>query len=77
MGLVTSAILKYLSAVVKAFTSSVALVVTSIISSMVFDIELSLPFYLAVVNLSIAIYLYKTAPKPPPVQYSSIQFDNL
>ena len=68
MGLVTSAILKYLSAVVKAFTSSVALVVTSIISSMVFDIELSLPFYLAVVNLSIVIYLYKTAPKPPPIQ---------
>lgn len=66
MGIVTSAILKYLSTVVKAMTSSSALVVTSIISSVVFDTQLSLSFYLAVVNLSIAIFLYKTAPVPPP-----------
>ena len=38
----------------------------SIISSVVFDTQLSLSFYLAVVNLSIAIFLYKTAPVPPP-----------
>lgn len=66
MGIVTSAILKYLSTVVKAMTSSSALVVTSIISSVIFDTQLSLSFYLAVVNLSIAIFLYKTAPVPPP-----------
>ncbi|KAM7456880.1 hypothetical protein BLSTO_02356 [Blastocystis sp. subtype 1] len=66
MGIVTSAILKYLSTVVKAMTSSSALVVTSLISSVVFDTQLSLSFYLAVVNLSIAIFLYKTAPVPPP-----------
>lgn len=68
MGIVTGAILKYLSAVVKAFTSSTALVVTSIISSLVLNVELTLPFYLAVINLSIAIYLYKTAPKPAPIE---------
>ena len=64
MGLITGAILKYLSSVVKAFTSSASLVITSIISAFVFNLDLSLPFDLAVVNLSIAIYLYKTAPIP-------------
>ena len=64
MGLITGAILKYLSSVVKAFTSSASLVITSIISAFVFNLDLSLPFDLAVVNLSIAIYLSKTAPIP-------------
>lgn len=64
MGVVTSAILKYLSSVVKAITSAGALVLTSIISAMVLNTELTLPFDLAVINLSIAVYLYKSAPKP-------------
>lgn len=66
MGLVTGAILKYISSVVKAFTTAASLVITSIISSYVFNMELSLPFDLAVVNLAVAIYLYKTAPVPKP-----------
>ena len=32
----------------------------------VLNTDLSLPFDLAVINLSIAIYLYKTAPIPKP-----------
>lgn len=64
MGVVTSAILKHLSSVVKAITSAGALVLTSIISAIVLNTELTLPFDLAVVNLSIAVYLYKSAPKP-------------
>lgn len=68
MGIVTGAILKYLSSVVKAFTSSASLVITSVISAFVFNSDLSLPFDLAVINLSIAIYLYKTAPIPKPEQ---------
>lgn len=67
MGVVTSAILKYLSSVVKAITSAGALVLTSIISAMVLDTELTLPFDLAVINLSIAVYLYKSAPKPEQI----------
>ena len=66
MGIITGAILKYLSSVVKAFTSSASLVITSIISAFVLNTDLSLPFDLAVINLSIAIYLYKTAPIPKP-----------
>ena len=69
MGIVTSAILKYLS--------SAALVVTSLISSIVFDTELSLSFYLAVVNLAIAIFLYKTAPVPPPKKWEEKQMIEL
>ena len=64
MGLVTGAILKYISSVVKAFTTAASLVITSIISSFVFNMELSLPFDLAVINLAVAVYLYKTAPVP-------------
>ena len=56
--------MKYLSSVVKAITSAGALVLTSIISAMVLNTELTLPFDLAVINLSIAVYLYKSAPKP-------------
>lgn len=67
MGVVTSAILKYLSSVVKAITSAGALVLTSIISAMVLNTELTLPFDLAVINLSIAVYLYKSAPKPEQI----------
>ncbi|KAK8817714.1 hypothetical protein WA538_004431, partial [Blastocystis sp. DL] len=66
MGLVTGAILKYISSVVKAFTTAASLVITSIISSFVFNMELSLPFDLAVINLAVAVYLYKTAPVPKP-----------
>lgn len=77
MGIVTSAILKYLSSVVKAMTTSAALVVTSLISSVVFDTELSLSFYLAVVNLAIAIFLYKTAPVPPPKKWEEKQMIEL
>ena len=33
-------------------------------SAMVLNTELTLPFDLAVINLSIAVYLYKSAPKP-------------
>ena len=67
MGIITGAILKHLSSVVKAFTSSASLVITSVISAFVFNLDLSLPFDLAVINLSIAIYLYKTAPIPKEV----------
>ena len=69
MGIVTSAILKHLSSVVKAITSAAALVVTSLISAAVLDVELTLPFDLAVINLAIAIYLYKTAPQPEEPAY--------
>ena len=65
MGLITVGILKYLSSVVKSFTSSASLVMTSILSSFLLDVELNAAFYLAVVNLSIAIYLYKTYAPPP------------
>lgn len=84
MGLVTVGILKVLSSVVKSFTSSASLVLTSILSSILFDVELKYPFewpgilndttvfYLAVFNLSIAVYLYKSFPVIQST--SSIQF---
>ena len=80
MGLFTVGILKYLSSVVKSCTSSASLVMTSILSSILFDVKLKYPFYssncgyffiptlafyLAVLNLSIAIYLYRSFPEPP------------
>ena len=84
MGLFTVGILKYLSSVVKSFTSSASLVMTSILSSILFDVKLKYPFfyysncgyffistlafYLAVLNLSIAIYLYRSFPEPPTIQ---------
>ena len=72
MGLVTVGILKVLSSVVKSFTSSASLVLTSILSSILFDVELNTVFYLAVFNLSIAVYLYKSFPVIQST--SSIQF---
>ena len=77
MGIVTGAILKYLSSVVKAFTSSASLVITSIISAFVLNTDLSLPFDLAVINLSIAIYLYKTAPIPKPEEEKAKRMNEL
>lgn len=43
MGLVTVGILKVLSSVVKSFTSSASLVLTSILSSVLFDVQLKYP----------------------------------
>lgn len=43
MGLITVGILKYLSSVVKSFTSSASLVMTSILSSFLLDVELKYP----------------------------------
>ena len=43
MGLVTVGILKVLSSVVKSFTSSASLVLTSILSSLLFDVHLKYP----------------------------------
>ena len=76
MGLITVGILKHLSSVVKSFTSSASLVLTSLLSSIIFKVNLKYPltvndrfltrtvaFYLAVLNLSIAIYLYRSYPQ--------------
>lgn len=76
MGLITVGILKFLSSVVKSFTSSASLVMTSLLTSAIFNVHLKYPhsllfravlhftlaFYLAVFNLSIAIYLYRSFP---------------
>lgn len=43
MGLITVGILKYLSSVVKSFTSSASLVMTSILSSLLLGVELKYP----------------------------------
>ena len=109
MGLITVGILKFLSSVVKSFTSSASLVLTSMLTSIIFDIHLKYPFnamfrnhlkfdfithfgtivhaiifqtveilhftvafYLAVFNLSIAIYLYRSFPAPPKPVVSAL-----
>lgn len=43
MGLITTGILKFLSSVVKSFTSSASLVMTSILSSLLLGVELKYP----------------------------------
>lgn len=44
MGLVTVGILKYMSTVVKSFTSSASLVMTSMLSSIIFNVDLRYPW---------------------------------
>lgn len=60
MGLITVGILKHISSVVKSFTSSASLVMTSILSYFLFGFRLSPAFLLSVLNLSIAMYIYKS-----------------
>ncbi|KNB43050.1 hypothetical protein JH06_3101 [Blastocystis sp. subtype 4] len=50
MGLITVGILKFLSSVVKSFTSSASLVMTSLLSSVIFDVHLKYPLFLSLMN---------------------------
>lgn len=55
MGLVTVGILKVLSSLVKSFTSSASLVLTSILSSLLFDVKLKYPEAEGKENLTAAL----------------------
>lgn len=66
-GLVVAAIFKYVDSVVESFVSCSSLILASFVVALFLNKEIPLSFYLAVGTLSIATYLYESAPEAPAV----------
>lgn len=67
LGLITSAILKHMNNVVKAFATNSSLLLTTLLSALLFGFPITLPFQLAMVQILISVYLYRTASAPAPL----------
>lgn len=59
LGLVTSALIKHMSAVIKSFAASSAMFLTTIVSALLFGFKITVPFILAMINVFVAIFLYR------------------
>jgi len=69
-GIVVAAILKYLDNIVKEYTSSVANILTAVVSSVLFPDKFKFtPFIvMSMTSLLSGIYLYETKKAPPPTE---------
>ena len=69
IGVVTSVFLKHLNSIVKVFASAFELAFTALLSWIIFGIPINVPTFLAIVIVSVAMYIYTANPvvNPPKV----------
>eukprot|EP00937_MAST-01D_sp_MAST-1D-sp2_P002910 g2910.t1 len=65
MGIVTSLFLKHLSSVLKAIASALEVVLTAVVSHLVFGTDLGAHTVCSIGLVALGIYLYGSAPTPP------------
>ena len=65
-GLIVSAVLKYADAVLKGYATATSVILTGILSALLFGTTLDLHFVLAVVNVTCSILLYGSLGSPSP-----------
>lgn len=81
-GIVIIFIFKYTDSLTESLVSCASLILASFVSSIILHRVLPISFYISVLNLSIATYLYESAPETPnvlkkaePVPAESIEYE--
>jgi UDP-sugar transporter A1/2/3 len=65
-GMVTAVVIKYADNILKGFATSIAIIISCIVSIIFFDFVLTLKFVMGTACVNYAVYLYgKPAPAPP------------
>jgi UDP-sugar transporter A1/2/3 len=67
-GIAVSLVMKYADNIVKVYSTSVAMILTTLVSIPLFGFQLTLPFVLGTSVVSVAVYLHyqsKDTPQPP------------
>ena len=62
-GIAVSLVMKYADNIVKVYSTSVAMILTTLVSMPLFGFQLTLPFCLGTAVVSVAIYLHYQSPK--------------
>ena len=57
-GLIVAAVLKFADAVLKGYATAISVVLTGVLSMILFNTELSVIYYLGIVNVVCAVLLY-------------------
>ncbi|KAI0501641.1 hypothetical protein KFK09_016586 [Dendrobium nobile] len=57
-GIAVSMVMKFADNIVKVYATSVAMLLTGIVSVFLFGFNLSLPFFLGTINVSVSVYLH-------------------
>eukprot|EP00937_MAST-01D_sp_MAST-1D-sp2_P002141 g2141.t1 len=65
MGIVTSLFLKHLSSVLKAIASALEIVLTAVVSYLIFGTDLGVFTVISMCLVAFGVYLYSTSPLPP------------
>ena len=58
MGLIVSVVLKYADSVLKVYSTSVAMLLTTVVSIYLFDFQASIQLWLGIIVVSVALYLH-------------------
>ena len=66
LGIVTGGILKYLDSIWRTIAQIISLFLTVILSAIIFSDHAGIGFWLALFNVAVAIFLYRTAGDTPP-----------
>ena len=72
-GLIVSAVLKYADSVLKGYATSASVILTGLLSALLFGTAIDLHFLLAVVNVTCSIALYSNLGKPAPHAISAAE----
>jgi len=71
-GIVTSMFLKHLNSIAKVFANSFEMAFTAVLSWIFFDIPINAPTFLAIVIVSVAMYIYTANPVVNLPKFSTV-----